>query len=289
MTTLLRMGKNYSGFCASGGKDAGKAFVWLTRGELADAALRVGADVPFCLAYGAGTAHDTVAAPAAGAANAFRLQVTPCNVTHLKKFVIADQATSGSWVVALFRNLAKNTYKAGRLRLGGRNDRKGVNCKACGAAHAVGTARVSGEVCVTHTALATGVGEKLRGVRIRAPKPAVVLVNPRFEISTAEAYKKFALPCAAEIERLSKLTKNMIESHGGAWECCFNALERAVANDCTQIARMKELLLGSDALCAVMSGSGPTVFGLFRDLRGAGRAAASIRRAGYWTAECEFI
>jgi len=135
-------------------------------------------------------------------------------------------------------------------------------------------------------ALARGVGEILTRLPRVKLNHTIALANPRFEISTAWLYKNYMLPGAAVTESLSQLTQNMIESHGNAWERCFNALEQTALQRFPQIGIIKEKMINSGAACAVMSGSGPTVFGLFAEAGAARGAAERMRREGYWTAVC---
>jgi 4-diphosphocytidyl-2-C-methyl-D-erythritol kinase len=64
-----------------------------------------------------------------------------------------------------------------------------------------------------------------------------------------------------------------------------NDLEAVTAGRYPEIAAMKDRLLQTGALGALMSGSGPTVFGIYDGPAAAGRAAAALARStGWWTA-----
>ena len=153
---------------------------------------------------------------------------------------------------------------------------------------AYGTERVDGG-SAPHTAFAAGVGEKLRRVANAPPKYAVALVNPRIEVSTARVFAAYSPPSEYETEKISKLTRAMIESHNEDWTRCYNALERSVTELHPEIGRLKAALLEAGALCAVMSGAGPTVYGLFDTVDGAARAADVIRGDGAWAIACSLI
>jgi 4-diphosphocytidyl-2-C-methyl-D-erythritol kinase len=58
----------------------------------------------------------------------------------------------------------------------------------------------------------------------------------------------------------------------------LNHLEEVVSKRYPQISLMKELLLSAGALGALMTGSGPTVFGLFPEAKSAGRAYERIKK-----------
>ena len=134
-------------------------------------------------------------------------------------------------------------------------------------------------------AFATGIGERLHFINPVSEYP-VVLANPRFELSTKWVFDNYILPDNQTIKSLSKIIHTMIESSGTVWDNCVNSLETAVANRYPQILKIKDSMINAGALCAAMSGSGPTVFGLFNDRDGSERAAAQLRAGGYWTAVC---
>jgi 4-diphosphocytidyl-2-C-methyl-D-erythritol kinase len=142
---------------------------------------------------------------------------------------------------------------------------------------------------MARAAFAAGIGEKLRALPAPPQKKAVVIANPRMPLSTAQVFSDYIFPEPGVIENLSNLTRAMIKSHDGEWGLCFNALESAVALKCPGINRLKSALLESGASCAAMSGSGPTVYGLFDSLDKAGRAAEKIRSGGAWAVCCEFV
>ena len=196
----------------------------LTEDEMLAAALRVGADVPFCLLYGT----EAISAPVVRALPAVRAM--PAEIT--------------------------------------------------GAQLASPMARV---------AFAAGIGEKLRALPAPPQKNALVLANPRMTLSTAQVFSDYIIPEPGVIENLSNLTRAMIKSHDGEWGLCFNALESAAALKCPGINRLKTELTEAGASCAAMSGSGPTVFGLFRDSDKAARAADTVRAGGAWAVCCEFV
>lgn len=126
------------------------------------------------------------------------------------------------------------------------------------------------------TVLAEGKGEVLTPLP-PLPPLGVVLVTPLVAVSTASVYREFdrlqpeappftpALVEAVrrrEVERLPALLGN--------------ALEAVTASFCREIPLIKELLREAGALGVAMSGSGPTVFGLFSSLKEARRAARKL-------------
>jgi 4-diphosphocytidyl-2-C-methyl-D-erythritol kinase len=132
-------------------------------------------------------------------------------------------------------------------------------------------------------ALGTGRGEVLK------PLPtvggyAMVLVNPGVPMSTQEVYGRVPTGWRAEPEGTKRLigalrTRNAAK----VAEALTNHLERWVEPAMPVIGRMKAALLAAGALGAVMSGSGPTVFGVARSLDQARQIQRRVSRAG-WSA-----
>ena len=115
-------------------------------------------------------------------------------------------------------------------------------------------------------AIGSGIGEKLR--RVELPNLWYVLIYPNFEVSTRWAYRNFVLTNHQFHLSLHRLTKNP----EGISRILLNHLETVVAKKYPQIGIMKNILFSAGALGALMTGSGPTVFGLF-DRESASRAA----------------
>lgn len=127
------------------------------------------------------------------------------------------------------------------------------------------------------TALAEGRGEILTKL---PPCPAawVVLAKPPVGMSTAAVYKAIdafdsydhpnteAMIKAIEDDSISDVAKNL-----------SNVLENASIPMCRMIAELKDTLNECGALGSLMSGSGPTVYGLFNDKQTAENAADVIR------------
>jgi 4-diphosphocytidyl-2-C-methyl-D-erythritol kinase len=126
------------------------------------------------------------------------------------------------------------------------------------------------------TAVARGRGEFVEPLD---PPPAcwALLVNPGFETSTAWAYKNATLRLTKKVlcTKISRLTVRNIA------EGLFNDLEAVTAAAHPEIKKMKEALLARHALGACMSGSGPTVFGIFEN-ESACRTAAEYLGGEGW-------
>ena len=127
---------------------------------------------------------------------------------------------------------------------------------------------------------ATGRGEKLE--RMRGMALALVLVNPRYASSTAEAYGRMVPVMYADGTRARRvaaaLRARRVERVA---ESLYNGLEAAVGPAQPEIERMKAALRAAGALGALMSGSGPTVFGIARSLDHARQIQRRVRRASW--------
>ena len=131
-------------------------------------------------------------------------------------------------------------------------------------------------------ALAMGRGERLAPVAGGAI--ALVLVNPRLALSTAEVYGRVTPEMYSDGARARSLVGAMATRRPARVAATlYNGLEAAVAPGVPDIAKMKAALLAAGALGAAMSGSGPTVFGIARSLEQARQIQRRVAR-GSW--EC---
>lgn len=115
------------------------------------------------------------------------------------------------------------------------------------------------------TQLSEGIGEKLTPLNTFSEIP-VVLVKPPVNISTAEIYRK--IDFAENLIRPDTDTVLDAIKCGDTYEAAkniCNIMEAVTCDECPEILNIKEKMLSFGALGAIMSGSGPTVFGLFPD------------------------
>ncbi|MGD2269209.1 MAG: 4-(cytidine 5'-diphospho)-2-C-methyl-D-erythritol kinase [Desulfobacterales bacterium] len=128
-------------------------------------------------------------------------------------------------------------------------------------------------------AIATGIGEQLEFFNGLQPYH-ILLVWPGFEVSTTEVFDNLDLGLT-NCEK--KLTKNLLKNrpYNAADHLC-NDLEPVVAKKYSEIIEIKETLLRHGAAGASMSGSGPTVFGLFADIDTAQNAHQALARHRTW-------
>ncbi len=133
----------------------------------------------------------------------------------------------------------------------------------------------------TGRALATGRGEKLT----RLPGSggyALVLVNPGVSLSTREVYGRVPPGRHAEVAGTERVIEALRTRNAARLAAALtNTLERVVEPVLPAIGRMKAGLLAAGALGAVMSGSGPTVFGVARSLDHARQIRQRVSRSGW--------
>ncbi len=130
-----------------------------------------------------------------------------------------------------------------------------------------------------HTAIAKGIGEDLE-VFEGMPQWSAVLVWPRFEVSTAWVYQNLNL-------RLTNCKENykvlrFMEDPSQIKDLLCNDLEQVTVREFSEISTVKKALLDLGAEGALMSGSGPSVFGLFRAPQQASMAFQTIKHQGRW-------
>ena len=106
---------------------------------------------------------------------------------------------------------------------------------------------------------AEGIGDIFTPIELTLEDMYIVLVKPNESVSTREAYAQVhpQMPEVPLIERIRKPVET--------WrECLTNDFERSVFSAHPVIEQVKEQLYDAGAVYASMSGSGSTVFGLFR-------------------------
>ncbi len=127
------------------------------------------------------------------------------------------------------------------------------------------------------TALAEGIGEELTPLP-PAPRCPVLIAKPPISVSTRFVYENLKLDADMvhpDIDGLlSAISDQDAEQMAG---CMGNVLETVTIPHYPVIRELKEHMLEHGAMNALMSGSGPTVFGLFRDKKTAIAAMENLR------------
>ena len=129
------------------------------------------------------------------------------------------------------------------------------------------------------TALAEGIGEKLTRIT-PVPDCFVLIGKPGINVSTKAAYESLQLDKITTHPDIDGMIKDiecgnllaMTEKRG-------HVFEPGIIGKYPVIGEIKELMEAHGALKAMMSGSGPTVFGIFDDRKKMEAAAAALRES----------
>ena len=130
------------------------------------------------------------------------------------------------------------------------------------------------------TALAEGIGEKLTRLP-RLPHCYVLVGKPGVNVSTKAAYESLRLDDPAmvhpDIDGMAQaIRQNDLE---GVISRMGNSFEPEIIRKYPVIQEIKDLMEAGGARKAMMSGSGPTVFGIFYEKEKMEQAAAAIRES----------
>ena len=130
------------------------------------------------------------------------------------------------------------------------------------------------------TVLAEGIGEILSPLP-PMPKCQILIAKPAVSVSTKAVYEAIDSKEIEEhpdidgiIDGLKKQDLNKIAASMG------NVLEKVTIDMHPEIAQIKNCMLENGAFGAMMSGSGPTVFGIFRSRKKAQEAYEKVKAQG---------
>ncbi|MGE4547985.1 MAG: 4-(cytidine 5'-diphospho)-2-C-methyl-D-erythritol kinase [Intestinibacillus sp.] len=128
------------------------------------------------------------------------------------------------------------------------------------------------------TMLAEGIGEKLTPLP-SMPRCHVVLVKPPFSVSTAEVYAQMnGGNVSPRPDTAGMLAALRAGDYPGVCHRLYNVMEPVTGGRHPEIAEIRDTLLSCGADGAVMSGSGPTTYGLFTDVRRARAAYETLAK-----------
>ena len=130
------------------------------------------------------------------------------------------------------------------------------------------------------TALAEGIGEKLTRLP-RLPHCYVLVGKPGVNVSTKAAYESLRLDDPAMVHpdiagMAQAIRQNDLE---GVISRMGNSFEPEIIRKYPVIQEIKDLMEEGGARKAMMSGSGPTVFGIFEEKEKMEQAAAALRES----------
>ena len=132
------------------------------------------------------------------------------------------------------------------------------------------------------TALAEGIGEKLTKLPAM-PKCHILIAKPPINVSTKFVYENLHAndmkpedhpDVDIQIEALKEGNLEKLVANMG------NVLERVTVPEYPVINEIKQIMVDCGALGSMMSGSGPTVFGIFTDYTKAREAYQKIQKSG---------
>ncbi len=130
------------------------------------------------------------------------------------------------------------------------------------------------------TALAEGIGEKLTSLP-PLPPCQILIAKPKIYVSTRFVYENLKLDAQTrhpDIDgQVAALENGDLRAVAGKMG---NVLETVTASAYPAISQIKETMVRHGALNALMSGSGPTVFGIFEEEGAARDACQALRASG---------
>ncbi len=118
--------------------------------------------------------------------------------------------------------------------------------------------------------IAKGIGDKI--IPKKAPNFYFVLINPNFFVSTAWVYKNLRLT-------FFKDDTIFADDHDFERFLWHNDLEAVVIERYPEIEYLKRLLLNKGAIASMMTGSGSSVFGVFKEEGEAVKAKEEIEKS----------
>jgi 4-diphosphocytidyl-2-C-methyl-D-erythritol kinase len=133
------------------------------------------------------------------------------------------------------------------------------------------------------TALAEGIGELLTELQA-LPRLHIVLIKPKIHISTKWVYENLDLDKVRQRPDTDRLLKAITEGNfRDLARNMVNVLETVTIKKYPVIGEIKERLLSLGAAGSLMSGSGPTVFGIFEGRHAARLAYNSIKSCNWYS------
>lgn len=130
------------------------------------------------------------------------------------------------------------------------------------------------------TVLAEGIGEKLTRLK-PMPSCPIVIAKPGISVSTKFVYQNLKLDENTVHPDIDGMMEAIYkEDLAGICSKMGNVLESVTIRKYPVIEEIKQQMMASGAVNAMMSGSGPAVFGIFGDKKSAGDCADKLRASG---------
>ena len=129
------------------------------------------------------------------------------------------------------------------------------------------------------TVLSEGIGEILTPVP-SLPDCHILIAKPPVSVSTKHVYENLKLDKIEKHPDIDGMIEALrMEDLHGVTQRMENVLETVTIPEHPEIQQIKDLMIKDGALNALMSGSGPTVFGIFDDREKGMRARDLLRKS----------
>lgn len=141
------------------------------------------------------------------------------------------------------------------------------------------------------TALGTGLGTEIQPLDDVPTKP-LVIATPDVGVATAEAYRMLNAPALTKAEMTINLPISRADAQipDSLCEVMRNDFEPVIFTLRPEIKCVRDTLLEKGAQCALMAGSGASVFGVFESREAAMRAKVAMQTETRWRVSmCETL
>ena len=225
------------------------------------------------------------------------LEVTKGDYSFVQEGIAVDCAAEDNLIIKCYQNFAKKYPKVGEVAIRFKKNipfGAGLGGGSSDAAHmaialnelfelGLSKAQLAQEVSVLGAdcaffiyntpCYAEGIGDKLTPIDLDLLGTRIVLIKPNEGVSTREAYGGIQIKDDGQRTMDKNVSADYIAEHN---ELFVNDFETTVFPHHLIIAEIKKRLLDAGAYYASMSGSGSTVFGLFKN-DPEGRTDAKLR------------
>lgn len=140
--------------------------------------------------------------------------------------------------------------------------------------------------CWGGPAVVEGIGERVTPLT-KFPVIPMLLINPNVPVATAEVYRRFASAFCLTDPPPDASAPPIFERFEDVTACLANDLEPITTALVPILATLRDRLRKNGAEAVLMSGSGPTMFGLFRTMAARDAALESLRGTGWWVCATE--
>lgn len=132
--------------------------------------------------------------------------------------------------------------------------------------------------CHGEPALVEGIGERITELR-EFPALPILLINPRIHVSTENVFRRSALQLTSSFRNAS--FRALFKGFSEVADVLSNDLELVTMELHPVVSEIKQTLIEKGA-AALMTGSGPTVFGLFHTIEERDKAYELLNKSGWW-------